>query len=352
MNTKQKVLMIGSDTSVTGGMSTVIELYKAYNVFDEDAIFLPSHKRGSVFYRVSFFAKFLFLYLYKLIKSPSIKIVHVHSSYKGSFFRKALVLKIAKFFGRKTIFHLHGSEFILFYSKLPKILKQFVKSTLDESDLILVLSEQWKDELAKISDNSNVKVLYNPAVIKEIKRIQHDKINVTFMGILGKRKGAYDIIEAAKQIKNPDVQINLYGDGEVEEIGKLVIQNNLQDKIKLMGWISGDKKEEVLKTSDIYILPSYNEGLPMSILEAMAVGLPVISTPVGGIPEAVENDVNGFLIQVGDYAALAEKISLLACDKALRVQMGLRSYEIAKEKFDIKIVIEQLRRIYSEMLNN
>ncbi|OGH95159.1 MAG: hypothetical protein A2039_09710 [Candidatus Melainabacteria bacterium GWA2_34_9] len=88
----------------------------------------------------------------------------------------------------------------------------------------------------------------------------------------------------------------------------------------------------------------------MSILEAMSSGLPIISTPVGGTPEAVEDGVNGFLIQPGDYKALAEKIDLLASNKELREQMGQESFRIAKEKFDINIIINQLKELYEEVL--
>lgn len=351
MNTKPKILMIGSDTSVTGGMSRVIELYDEYKIFDDYAEFLPSHKRGSVFFRIYFFLKFLTNYISKLITQNSIKIIHVHSSYKGSFFRKSIILTIARIFKKKTIFHLHGSEFLVFYGYLPNILKKFVQYTLGNTDLILVLSEQWDETISKISAKNNIKVLYNPTVIKEFNKIPSEKINILSMGILCKRKGTYDTIEAAKLIKNPNVVINLYGDGDLDEFKKLIAENNLENRVKIKGWISGEQKDAAFAQSDIYILPSYNEGLPMSILEAMAAKLPVISTPIGGIPETIENGVNGFLIQPGDYNALAEKIDLLANDKQLREKMGQEGYRIAKEKFDINIIIKQLHEIYDKLLN-
>ncbi len=351
MNKSPKVLMIGSDTSVTGGMSRVIELYDEYKIFDDYAIFLPSHKRGSVFFRIYFFLKFVTTYIYKLIIQRSIKIVHVHSSYKGSFFRKSIILAIARIFKKKTIFHLHGSEFLVFYGRLSNILKKFVQYTLHNTDLIIVLSEQWEETISKISAKNNIQVLYNPTVIKEFNKIPSGKINILSMGILCKRKGTYDTIEAAKLIQNPNVVINLYGDGELDEFRKLIAENNLENRVKIKGWIRGEQKDIAFAESDIYILPSYNEGLPMSILEAMAVKLPVISTPIGGIPETIEEGVNGFLIQPGDYKALAEKIDLLANDKELREKMGQESYRIAKEKFDIEIIIKQLQEIYGNLIN-
>jgi len=191
---------------------------------------------------------------------------------------------------------------------------------------------------------------HNPTVIKELNYNNSELVKILFLGRLGKRKGIYDLIDAAKHLKSRNIEIDLFGDGNLEEFKKLIEDNNLQEKVKIMGWISGEKKDEVLRNSDIFILPSYSEGLPMSILEAMAVGLPVISTPVGGIPEAVEDGINGFLVKAGDCVELTKKIDLLADDRALREEMGEQGYRIAKEKFDIKIIIKNLQEIYDELL--
>ena len=170
------------------------------------------------------------------------------------------------------------------------------------------------------------------------------------MGRLGKRKGVYDILEAAKRIKSDNIRFYLYGDGDIESFKRLILKYNLENKVFLLGWASGKDKEQVFKCADIYILPSYNEGLPVSVLEAISYGLPVISTPVGGIPEIVQDKVNGFLIEPGDYYSLAEKIEILANDKELRYKMGRESFRIAKEKFDIAIISLQLKNLYKELL--
>jgi len=171
-----------------------------------------------------------------------------------------------------------------------------------------------------------------------------------FLGKLCRNKGVYDIIEAAKQVKSDNIKIYLYGDGDYKHFQKLIESNNLQDKMFISGWISGDKKEKIIETSDIFVLPSYTEGLPISILEAMVNGLPIISTPVGGVPEAVIDEVNGFLIESGNYNALADKIELLANNKELRNKMGQESFNIAREKFDISVIVNQLKGIYEELL--
>ncbi len=350
MKNKPKILMIAPDMNFKGGIASVIKLYYDNGLYNNQIIYFASYKGKNILFQLFFYFFFSIKYIFQLITNKNIKLVHIHTASRGSFLRKFFVAVIAKIFNKKILLHIHGAEFDIFYQKSPTFIKKIITKTLNSSDLVIVLSKQWKDKVLKISLNPNVKILYNPTIIKELNQTNSDKTNFLFMGHLGKRKGVYDIIEAGKYITNKAVQINLYGDGNIEEFKKLVIDNNLQDKIIIKGWISGEEKIEVFKNSNALILPSYNEGLPISILEAMAYGMPVISTPVGGIPEAVENGFNGFLIQPGDFKALAERIDILASDEQLRENMGKESYRIAKEKFDIKVITKQLEEIYDNLL--
>lgn len=346
MSNKFKILMIGPDSQ--GGITSIIEMYLQNGL--PEAEFLSSYISGNRLKHLIHYAKFLFKYVKKLLNKNN-KIIHIHSSSRGSFLRKSIVLYIAKLFGKKTIFHINGSEFNIFYENSPIIVKKIITDVLDKSDIVLAVSKQWQKDLMAKSKNGNIKILYNPNSLKRIEeKTLNEDINTLFMGRLGKRKGAYDIIEAAKYLQNNNVKIIFYGDGEIEQIQKLIDKNNLNNKIELGGWIRGDDIDKAYRNADIYILPSYNEGLPMSVLEAMSYGLPVISTPVGGTPEAVEDGINGFLINPGDYKALAEKIDLLANNKVLRKQMGEESHKIINEKFDIKIILKQLQDMYNELI--
>lgn len=347
MNNCSKILMIGPDVNSQGGISSVIRLYKDNGL---DVVILSTYKGGNIFSNLIFYCIFIIKYIFILLTNENIKLIHIHIASRGSFLRKYFSFRIAKIFKKKIIFHVHGAKFDVFYNKSPYIIQKIITNSFNFADLILVLSDEWKNKISNICSNKNIQILYNPAVIKKLNPIESDFINILFMGRLEKRKGTYNIIESAKFIQNPNIVIDLYGDGEIEKCEKLINDNNLSQKVKIKGWISGSQKEEVFQNSDVLILPSYHEGLPMSILEAMSYGLPIISTPVGGIPEAVEDGVNGFLIQPGDSKALAEKIDLLANDKELREKMGRESYKIAKEKFDINVIIKQLQGIYDELL--
>lgn len=351
MNNEKQILMIGPDKKAQGGIASVIALYEKFNLCDGNIIYLKTYTNGSIF--IKFFIYFLFIvqYLYILLVNKNVKLVHIHTSSRGSFLRKSIIFFIAKMFRKKTILHIHGSEFMDFYNESSLYVTNIIRNVLENVDLVIALSSQWKDKLLSISKKANIRVLYNATTQKNIKHISSDSVNVLFMGRLGHRKGVYDILEAAKYIENPKVVINLYGDGEIEQVNKLIIDNNLEKKVKIGGWISGEKKEEVYNSSDIFILPSYNEGLPMSILEAMSYGLPIIATNIDGIPETIDKEMNGFMIQPGDYKTLAEKIDLLANNKELRLNMGHKSCEIALEKFDINNINQQLCAIYEELIN-
>lgn len=344
----KNILVISSNLDAKGGIVSVVnnlinsDLKNEYNF-----IHLASHTNGNSLKKIAYMIKSYICFPFLLLFN-NISLIHIHS---GSIRRKSFFAIVGKLFGKKIIFHLHAAM-LDEYMQRSYFHKKHAMFVFDLCDAIIVISRYWANVLKNYTQ-SDTFVVYNSIPIPESSANEHkqkEKITVFTMGELGQRKGTYDIIESAKYIINPDVVIDLYGNGDVEGCEKLINESNLQERIKIKGWVSGFRKDEVFKNSNIYILPSYYEGLPMSILEAMAYGLPVISTPIAGIPEAVEDGVSGFLIPPGDAHALADRINMLANDKELREKMGAESYRIAKEKFDINVIIKQLREIYDELL--
>jgi glycosyltransferase involved in cell wall biosynthesis len=132
----------------------------------------------------------------------------------------------------------------------------------------------------------------------------------------------------------------------------MIKQLQSKESIDYFGEIQGEDKKTFLNTSDIFILPSYTEGLPISMLEAMASRLPLVVTPVGAISEIVENEVNGFIIPVGDYKALAEKILILANDNDLRKRIGENNFRKMQQKYDIKLIIKKLEGLYESLMKS
>jgi glycosyltransferase involved in cell wall biosynthesis len=237
---------------------------------------------------------------------------------------------------------------------MPSPIQGIIRKTLRASDVLIALSHQWKRDLYHIAHHPDIRVMYNPTVMQkpvfdDAEPDRHKDIRFLFMGRLGQRKGVYDILESARQIRADNVKINLYGDGEAEAIQAKVRQCNIGDKVAVCGWIDGHQKDETFRQADVLLLPSYHEGLPISVLEAMAYGLPVVATDVGGISEAVQDGVNGFLIQPGECEKLAERIDRLATSPELRLEMGKSGYELAAGKFALPVIINQLEALYAEL---
>jgi glycosyltransferase involved in cell wall biosynthesis len=353
MKDQPRVLMIGTDIQSRGGISSVIGMYQQAGLLDR-ILFMPSYTDGSMLKKLFFYTAFLIRFIWTLLTQPSIRLVHIHSASYGSFLRKSLVMIFSRLLGRKTVVHIHGAEFVVFYNKASKAVKKIIRTLLKRSDAIIALSHQWKRDLYQISKNPNIRVIYNPTVMqKPIREESNGKkapVRFLFMGRLGKRKGVYDIIESAKNIRSENVEIQLYGDGEVDFVRQMINARALDEKVTVCGWISGDQKDATFRSANVLILPSYNEGLPISVLEAMSYGMPVLATDVGGISEAVEDGVTGFLIQPGECDKLASRIDALASSPELREQMGRLGYEMAARKFALPVIIKQLEGLYDELL--
>lgn len=345
--------MLGPHLEATSGISNVVnnwieagikdKLHLVYiSTLDE---YVPGH------YLRKFKDALRSYYQFLKISRNAIDIVHIHMSSGMSFYRKMVVFFLSNLKGIKTIIHLHGSEFQAFYEKGGRLQKKLIEYVFRHAKGVIALSEAWQEFIYDISKNPNIYIIYNGASKTKFgdKTDNGGRINISFMGRLGMRKGTYDLLEAFKRLHNdfPQAYLILGGDGEIDKVQKIVDEEGLANRVQILGWVSGEEKIEVFRKTDIYVLPSYNEGLPGSILEAMAVGVPIISTPVGGIPEAVINDKNGYLIKPGDVNHLQQAISSLCKSKELRQKMGEESKKLIEQKFDITMIVEDLTKMYS-----
>ena len=171
------------------------------------------------------------------------------------------------------------------------------------------------------------------------------------MGRLCERKGIYDLLPVVKILKDsvPGVTLQCCGSGETEKVLREVEARHLEDNVILRGWVEDSEKEMLLKKSGIFVLPSYNEGLPVALLEAMAHGLPVVSTHVGGIPDAVENGEEGYLLEPGNQDQLIDSLLKLLRDDNLRQNMGQKAYSRAEKCFDVNLVVGELESLYRRL---
>ena len=350
-----KVLTIGLPyIDFKGGISMVINTYSKYfEVFN----FLSTYKRSlykivTAFYFPVFIVKF-FRYLF--IKR-TIKIVHIHGAAGGSLFRKSVVFIIAKFFfGKKVIYHSHGSELEMFYKKSNRLIKKYIGWFFSKVDVIICLSKKWESFFRENFDVKKIVILENIIERNDnaIKAVTpENKIVFLFLGSIGYRKGIFDLLEVINENKeyfSDKISLKIAGRGEVKKLEDYLDTNKLHELVQFIGWITGEEKKKLLSGSDIYILPSYNEGLPISILEAMSFRLPIISTIVGGIPEIVKEGENGFLITPGDKANMFSKIKWFIDNKKDIAKFGENSFETVQPYY-ADVVIPRLQEVYISLL--
>ncbi len=185
-------------------------------------------------------------------------------------------------------------------------------------------------------------------------RAATDTPTVLFMGELGQRKGTWDLVQAIPHVLAavPGARFRFGGNGDEARLRQEIAALGIEASVDVLGWVGMDKKKAAYDSADIYCLPSYQEGLPMSILEAMGSGLPCVSTPIAGIPEAVRDQETGLLVDPGDVPALTAALTRLCADPGLRRRMGTAGRRFAEERFDVDHVVLQLRDIWDDVLQS
>lgn len=347
MNDKEvKVLMCGSDLSVCGGMVSVIKNYLNYNNWEKyNIIYIPTHIEKNKIIVLLYFLQAYIRILIRALKGD-FQIAYFHTAERGSFFRKAILVRTLRKLGIKTVMHHHAAEFESFYESLPDKKKKFVGDMLQRADLNIVLSNRLINMITGKSPQANVKVLYNAVETYESNPYNSEAQNILFLGRLGERKGTYDLLKVIKQLdeKLPKkVQFYLCGDGDVESVRNKIAEYGIEHRISHIGWIDGEQKKKFFEKAMINVLPSYNEGLPMSILETMAHGIPNISTNIASIPEVIREGENGFMITPGDLDKLAEDIMMLVDDETLRLKISKQAWEDINKEFALDAHISKLK---------
>lgn len=349
-NDKIKVLMVGPDLSVKGGMTSVVNGYYECGLDKKvDLKFIGSVNDKNAICKI---IKMISGFCKYLLNVNKYDIVHIHMSYRLSVYRKCLYLRIAKFFGKKVILHAHGSEFKIFYDEeCNNKQKRYIAKCFNMSDKIIVLSEEWYEYFKKIVSEDKLVVIYNSISIPKDFKKNIDNKNILFLGKIGDRKGVYDLIDVIEKLSKEYKTIKLFigGNGEVEKLISIIKERKLEETIQYIGWTTGNKKNKYLKDCSYYILPSYNEGMPMSVLEGMSYKNITLSTYVGGIPKVISNYENGLLFNPGDKEKMYEYFKELFSNKKLRKKLSDNARITTEEKFNIEKVINELMILYKNV---
>lgn len=352
----KKILMIGVyyKHNAPGGMAAVIQYYSKYI---DHFQYIPSWKLMNIIGRTWYAVSALGNIVVKSLFKSNIKILHIHFAADGSFWRMEKFLRVGKFLNKKVIIHCHSSRFKDFYNEASESKKQWIIQTLQKSDILIVLSQSWKLWFQSIGiPEEKIVILHNITsypIIKSDLKFKDEKIHLLFLGEIGKRKGIFDILHALakdREFYNGKVELRIGGNRNEKFLIDTIHNNKLEDIVKFEGWVSGEKKINLLNWADVFIIPSFNEGLPISILEAMSYGCAIISTPVGGIPEVV-NEKNGILVQPGNLDSIRNAMNTFIEQPELCKSCGKESCNIIKTFLPCN-VFKKLTEIYCQLLKD
>lgn len=338
------------------GISAVLSNYFRFGDFGKYNVrYIATSRRGAFPKKIIGLVLGLLEYIPR-IAGRKVRLVHIHSADYKSFYRKMLFGILGKIFGKKVIVHIHGAMFKEFYAENSPMFRTLISKYLGWVDAVIVLSPSWKEYFLSISSSACIRVLYNPVNGADFEKLapkaDRKSANILYMTMLYERKGIYVLLDAIPTIirKNPSAKFLLCGGGEIEKCQAICREKGISDNVEFCGWVAGPAKLEKFEQADLFVLPSYHEGFPVSLIEAMFARLPVICTPVGGVPDLLAERENAFFMQFGNSDELADKVNELLENTSLREAMGRKNHAKAADLFDTKTVLSRLSRVYDEVI--
>ena len=348
-----KVLMVGVSSKRVGGMDAVAQIYKKDQKYNSNVKlkYVSTSTNGSIIKRsLCMFMGYIKIFFELIFFKPDI--VHIHMAEKGSTYRKGFVAKLSKKFNNKVIIHLHAGPFMAWFNKVKEKDKIKIKKIFSYADKILVLGNYWKDEMSKIVAKDKMQVLYNGVECPKNNNYKENSKNIVYFGVMRKEKGIYDLLNAIKLINDDldkNVRVLLYGNDLEGNIKETIDSLELNDRVKMMGWISNQNVKKELEKAMIDILPSYYEGLSMTIIEGMASGVPIITTNISTMPEILGD--YKYMIDAGDVEKLSKYILELVKKPQKRMEISKYEYERVIKIFSKDKFIENTLMIYYKLFN-
>jgi len=328
----KSVLMLGTDPNTRGGIAAVIKTYRSGGLFDRVKITLvATHQDGSRWAKGRRFVGAMAAAILNIVGGRS-ALVHAHVSSRASFWRKSILLALARLFGVPTIFHLHSGGFAEWCAspgRFASLRRWWVLRTLERSDAVVVLTKNWALWMQDFAPRARVTVVGNPVEVPkwkpndEARGSRNGCGRVLFLGWIYDFKGVYDLLQAWVLFRKacPGWRLVVGGKGEVDRFLAEAERLNVSSDLEFLGWVAGADKERELRRADIVVLPSYSEGMPVSVLEGMAYGAAVATTSVGGVPDMMQEGVHGLWMKPGDIHGIANTLSQLATDQGLRSRL-------------------------------
>ena len=344
----KRVLVVGSAEKSRGGVAAVIRTMKKMPVWQEyHCYWLGTQIQRNYAWKLWYAVKANIIALFIIWRYD---IVHFHSVPD----RIDLVIKLPIFLlaligKKKIIMHIHMGNQLANHTNN----KLFIWC-LQHADLIILLAKKWEklfhEQFANVKTPTTV--LYNACEqVPEIPFEEKEKL-IIMAAYFNDNKAPDLLLKAWQKIgkKYPDWRICMLGNGEVERFERMAHEMGLTEQVKFTGYVTGKEREDYFRKASILCMCSYEEGFPMVVLEAWANGICVVTTPVGGLPDVLEEGKNALVFDFGDWQGLASCLDNLIQDLSLRKNLTLYSQKFVYDKFSIEKINKEAGILYQTLI--
>lgn len=344
MKTACRVLQVGVGRQSRGGVSSFLQgiaRFRKLNLSDFDFL----EVQGSGGYLTKF--KLLFSGFVKTIwRVPLHDIVHFHSTPGNCLLIQFPILLYSKLCFKKVIVHIHVGNQICHY-RTSKLFYLFLRL----ADRVVVLAKVFEASIHNMGISPHkVSTIYNPAPAI-IHSSNKSKI-LLYAAFMDKNKGYDTVIRAFARIASdfPAWRLIMAGTGETDQARELVKQLGAEKQIEIKEWVEKKEKHDLFMKASVYCMASEKEGFPMSVLEAWAYGLALVSTTAGGLVDVLENNKNALVFSYNDSVGLSRQLWRIFQDESLRLRLSEESWNMAQNVFSSDATEDSLLKLYGEIM--
>src|SRR4051812_17730926 len=334
-----RIAMLGAAPETHGSIAAAVDAYRRHGLFKRWPItYIATHGDGTLGQNIATAARAAREFAALLATDRRVAVhVHVHSG--AGFWREAAFMSAALAAGCPVALQLHGTGY-----------DASIRWFLERAALVCVPCEAMRTWVKSVARRAAV-ALVPPPVALELPEVAEKSNLVLFLGRLEAAKGVYDLLDAIAAVRSsvPDVRLVCAGDGDQVGVVRYAEGLDIAQAVKFTGWVGPSGKRALLEHAAVFALPSYDEALPVSLLEAMSAGIPVVATKVGGIPEVVVDGASGLLVAPGDKSGLQRAIARLLADRALAERIGAAARETARVRAAPERALVALEDVYDAL---
>lgn len=346
-------VLVATPGTDQGGIDRVMASLRGQLEIDADPQFAvefaatrgPLHIATSPLYLAAFIARMI-----AMKAMGRLDVVHINLASIGSTYRKLTIAAACRALGVPYVLHLHGADYREYWQGASPFLAARIRAMFAGAAHTIVLGRVWAEFIAGQVPEAARRIVNLPnASARPVlpHRGGGDRVHILFLGRIGERKGVPQLGEALKRMeKLSGWRATIAGDGEVEAARAKVAEYGLGDRIDVPGWVGPEGVAELIASADILVLPSFSENLPVSVIEGMAAGLAVVTTPVGAVEDIVTDGETGILVQPGDVDALTDALTRTVTDASLRQRLGAAAQHYHRQRLDLEPYARTMRDVW------